>query len=67
LHNAKVLVGVNYETYNTDSLYGYGEDFTNDDKLYLSQTQSNFTTADSYYHRAQGGWFGRLNYDYDGK
>lgn len=66
-HNGKVLLGVNYEHYNTDGLWGYATDLTNNEKIYLSQAQDNFETGDSYNHRATAGYFGRLNYDYDGK
>jgi TonB-linked SusC/RagA family outer membrane protein len=66
-HNGSVLVGVNYETYDYDTLYGSADDFTNSEKLYLCQTQTNFATADSYYESAQAGYFARLNYNYDEK
>ncbi len=66
-HNGKVLLGLNYERYNQDNLYGYGEELTTGDKPYLSQTQTNQKTTDSYWHRATAGYFARLNYDYDGK
>ncbi len=66
-HNGKVLVGVNYEHYNTDYLYGEGSNLTNPDKMFLNQAQTDFEASDSYNHRATAGYFGRLNYDYDGK
>ncbi len=67
LHNGKILVGMNYEKYDTDYLYGDGSDMTDHSKPYLSQTQSDFSATDSYNHRATAGYFARLNYDYDGK
>ena len=66
-HNGKVLVGFNYERYNQDTLWGKGENLTTNDKPFISQTQQNFTTSDSYWNRATAGFFGRLNYDYEGK
>lgn len=66
-HNGKVLVGLNYEHYNSDSMTGRGYDLTTTDKPFLSQTLKDHTATDSYWHRATAGYFGRLNYDYDGK
>ena len=66
-HNGKVLVGLNYEHYNSDSMTGRGYDLTTTDKPFLSQTLKDHTASDSYWHRATAGYFGRLNYDYDGK
>ena len=66
-HNFKVLLGLNWETYNYDGLYGYAEELSNNEKVFLSQAQSNFSVSDAYYHRATAGYFGRLNYDYDGR
>ncbi len=66
-HNGKVLVGVNFEKYTQGNLWGQGYNLTSSDKPYLSQTQDNKTLGDSFYHRATAGYFGRLNYDYDGK
>ena len=66
-HNGKVLVGLNYEHYNTNSITGRGYDLTTTDKPFLSQTLKDHTASDSYWHRATAGYFGRLNYDYDGK
>ena len=65
-HNGKVLLGVNYEKYKQNYMEGYGANLTTPDKPYLSQTQSNPRVADAYWHRATAGYFGRLNYDYDG-
>lgn len=65
-HNGKVLVGMNYEKYKQNAMQGYGEDLTNSDYPYLSQTQKNQKASDVYWHRATAGYFGRLNYDYDG-
>ena len=67
LHNGKVLLGMNYERYNQDDMTGSGEVLTLNEKPYLSQTQSNQKAVDSYWNRATAGYFGRLNYDYDGK
>lgn len=66
-HNGKVLVGLNYEHYNSDSMTGRGYDLTTTDKPFLSQTLKDHIATDSYWHRATAGYFGRLNYDYDGK
>ena len=66
-HNGKVLIGMNYEHYNSDSMTGRGYDLTTTDKGYLSQTLADHIATDSYWHRATAGYFGRLNYDYDGK
>lgn len=66
-HNAKVLVGMNFEKYNLDGLSGTGYKMINPDKPFLNQTQTDFRTSDSYNHRATAGYFGRLNYDYAGR
>lgn len=66
-HNGKILAGLNYEHFNTDALDGLGYDLTNSEKIFLSQAQKDFEAGDSYNHRATAGYFGRLNYDYDGK
>lgn len=66
LHNAKVLLGMNYERYNQDSATGSGEQLTTPDFPFLSQTQANKKASDSYWNRATAGYFGRINYDYDG-
>ena len=66
-HNGKVLVGLNYEHYNSNSMTGRGYDLTTTDKPFLSQTLKDHIATDSYWHRATAGYFGRLNYDYDGK
>lgn len=66
-HNAKVLVGMNFEKYNLDGLYGEGSKMINPDKPFISQTQTDFEASDSYNHRATAGYFGRLNYDYAGR
>lgn len=66
-HNGKVLLGLNYESYNQDSMSGRGYNLTTNDKPYLSQTQEKQTVSDAYWHRATAGYFARLNYDYDGK
>lgn len=66
-HNGKLLLGVNYEHYNQDGMWGSGTDLTTADKPYLSQTQADKKNGDSYWNRATAGYFSRLNYDYDGK
>jgi TonB-linked SusC/RagA family outer membrane protein len=66
-HNGKILAGINFETYDYDTLYGMGYEATNADKLYLVNTTTDFATADSYYQDAQAGYFARLNYNYDEK
>ncbi len=65
-HNGKVLLGMNYEKYKRNDMQGYGENLTTSAFPYLSQTQENHRATDSYWHRATAGYFGRLNYDYDG-
>ena len=65
-HNGKVLVGMNYEKWKQNAMEGYGENLTSVDYPYLSQTQENQKATDVYWHRATAGYFGRLNYDYDG-
>ena len=65
-HNGKVLVGMNYEKWKQNYMQGSGENLTTADKPYLSQTQENQKATDAYWHRATAGYFGRLNYDYDG-
>ncbi len=67
LHNGKVMAGVNYERYDQDNLSGEGTNLTTTEKPYLSQVQTNMKTGDSYWNRATAGYFGRLNYDYDGR
>ena len=66
-HNLKVLLGLNFEKYSQDSLTGRGYNLTTTDKPYLSQAQQQFTVSDAYWHRAVAGYFGRINYDYDGR
>lgn len=66
-HNGKVLLGLNYERYNQDNMWASGTDLTTEDKPFLSQTQSNKKNGDGYWNRATAGYFGRFNYDYDGK
>ena len=66
-HNGKLLLGVNYERYDQDNLWGSGTDLTTSNKPYLSQGQKDKKNGDSYWNRATAGYFGRLNYDYDGK
>ncbi len=66
-HNAKVLVGLNYERYNQDALSGQGYNLTAENKPYLSQTQERHSVSDSYWRRATAGYFARLNYDYNAK
>lgn len=66
-HDFKALIGVNYEKYNTDLLYGLGYDLTNPDKSFLNQTQKDFRVSDTYNHRATAGYFGRINYNYAGR
>lgn len=67
LHNMKVMAGFNAELYKQNSLTGDGYSLTTTEKPYISQTQERQTAKDLYYHRATAGFFGRLNYDYDGK
>lgn len=66
-HNFKALLGLNYEKYDIDALEGRGSDMIVGTKPYLSQTQSNFKASDVYNHRSTAGYFGRINYDYDGR
>ena len=66
-HNGKVLVGLNYERYNQDNLWGRGYNLTTENKPYLSQTQERHFISDAYWRRATAGYFARLNYDYDAK
>lgn len=67
LHNGKIMVGLNYERYDQDNLWGSGDKLTTTDKPFLSQAQENMKTGDGYWNRATAGYFARLNYDYDGK
>lgn len=67
LHNGTVMAGLNYERYDQDNLWGSGTNLTTSNKPYLSQAQSNKQNGDSYWNRATAGYFGRLNYDYDGR
>lgn len=64
-HNGKIMVGMNYERYDQDNLWGSGTNLTTEEKPYLSQAQSNKKNGDSYWNRATAGYFGRFNYDYD--
>ncbi len=66
-HNGKVLAGVNYERYANDNIWASGTTLTTITKPYLSQTQDNNKNGDGYWNRATAGYFGRLNYDYDGR
>lgn len=66
-NNFKALLGMNYEKYDSDSLYGIGYVMTNAEKPYISQTQKDFRTSDGYNHRATAGYFGRINYDFAGR
>lgn len=67
LNNFKVLLGMNYEKLDVDGLEGQGYNMIVGTKPYLSQTLDNFTVSDSYNHRSTAGYFGRVNYDYDGR
>ncbi len=67
VHNFRALAGLNYEKYDNDEMWGEGTNLTVNSVPYLSQTLSNQKTSDSYWHRAVAGYFGRINYDYDGK
>ena len=67
LHNGKIMVGLNYDRYDQDNLWGSGDKLTTTDKPFLSQAQENMKTGDGYWNRATAGYFARLNYDYDGK
>ena len=60
-HNGKLLLGVNYERYDQDNLWGSGTDLTTSNKPYLSQTQKDKKNGDSYWNRATAGYFDRLN------
>lgn len=66
-HNGKVLVGVNYENYATDGLSGSGYSLNSNNKPFISQSTEDFKASDSFNHRSTAGYFGRLNYDYDGR
>lgn len=66
-HNFKALVGLNYEKFENDDMWASGTNLTVSTMPYLSQALSNKKNSDSYYHRAVAGYFGRLNYDYEGK
>lgn len=66
-HNGKVLVGMNYEKWDVNGLYGRGYDLINSDYPFISQTQNDFEASDSYWHRSTAGYFARLNYDYAGR
>lgn len=66
-HNLKFLAGMNYEKYDNDTMWGSGTGLTLSSMPYLSQALTNKKNSDSYYHRAVGGYFGRINYDYEGK
>ena len=41
LHNGKIMVGLNYERYDQDNLWGSGDKLTTTDKPFLSQAQEN--------------------------
>ncbi len=66
-NNFKALVGMNYEKYSIEGMSGGGDKFVDPSRPYISGTQTNFSAGDNYKHRATAGYFGRLNYDYDGK
>ncbi len=67
LNNFKALAGVNYEKWDNDYMTGTGKNLTTETAPYLSQAQDSKTVTDAYWHRATAGYFGRLNWDYDGR
>lgn len=66
-HNGKIMLGVNFEKYVQDDASASGTNLPTNEKPYLSLTQSNQKVSDSYWNRATAGYFGRFNYDYDGR
>lgn len=66
-HNGKIMLGVNFEKYVQDDATASGTNLPTNEKPYLSLTQSNQKVSDSYWNRATAGYFGRFNYDYDGR
>ncbi len=72
-HNLKVMVGGNYETYNHKTLTTQGYDLLSDElndmNLVGSDEEGNkrFNTTGGLTEYALLGFFGRINYDYNGK
>lgn len=64
-NNFTALVGLNAEKYDQNNLWGSGLDLVTNSVPYLSATQSDPKTGDSFWHRGTAGYFGRLNYNYD--
>ena len=65
-HHANIVVGQTYQEENTNTLAGWGINFT--EPYYLQLQNANDTYSSSYeYKHALTSFIGRLNYDYDGK
>ncbi len=69
IHHLDYMVGYESYTQNSEMLYAHGQQLYNPNSWAISNTINNDTrkavgSAGSY---ATRGWFGRVNYDYDGR
>ena len=66
LHHANIVVGQTYEEENTNTMSGWGVEFS--EPYFLQLQNAKNTYSDSYeYKHALASYIARVNYDYDGK
>ena len=66
LHHANIVVGQTYEEERTNTLTGWGVNFS--EPYFLQLQNANDTYSESYeYKHTLASYIARLNYDYDGK
>ena len=66
LHHANIVVGQTYEEAHTNTLTGWGVNFS--EPYFLQLQNANDTYSESYeYKHTLASYIARLNYDYDGK
>ena len=66
LHHANIVVGQTYEEEHTNTLTGWGVNFS--EPYFLQLQNANDTYSESYeYKHTLASYIARLNYDYDGK
>lgn len=66
-HNFTVMAGFQEEDYNYNYMYGYVTDLASYTNTGLNLGMGDDTLTESRYGWATSGFFGRLNYDYDGR
>lgn len=66
-HNLKVMVGMNSESYRYNNIWGKRADVMNDDRPDINTSTGTQSNGGSRGEWSSLGYFGRLNYDYDGR